>query len=77
MPMLHIVGVTSFNKNFEMGYAFLAGEMEVDYLFIIMALKELCEQLGVRPHVFVTDKEEAIKNALTQCFPGVKQVLCR
>jgi hypothetical protein len=56
MPMLHLTGVTSMNKNYELAYAFLPSEKDEDYLFVTEALKELCNRLHVRPRVFITDK---------------------
>jgi hypothetical protein len=76
MPFLHIVGVSNTEQNFELAYCFLLGETEVDYGFAIQQLCLLYHRYNLKPKVVITDKEQALKNALHMYFPGVPQLLC-
>ena len=38
MPLLHILGLTAFNKTFTIGYAFLSSEVQTDYIWALNSL---------------------------------------
>ena len=75
MPFLHIVGVSNTEQNFKLTYCFLPGETEVNYGFAIQQLYLLYHRYNLKPKVVITDKEQALKNALRMYFPGVPQLL--
>jgi MULE transposase domain len=76
MPFLHIVGVSNTNQHFKLAYYFLPGKTEPNYNFAIQHLYLLYARYHVKPKAIVTDKEQALKNALRTYFPGVPQLLC-
>ncbi|XP_078176323.1 protein FAR1-RELATED SEQUENCE 5-like [Carex rostrata] len=67
MPLLDIIGISSFNTSFYSGFAFLKGEREEDYVW---ALKMFGKILGEKkPHVIITDREYTLINAINIVFP--------
>ena len=77
MPLLDIVGHTSIGTTFYIGFAFIYGEKEEVYRWVLQQLKELYKTLGLRdPAVVVTDCDEALINALEAEYPEVKTLLC-
>ena len=75
MPFLYIVGVSNNGHNFKLAYYFLPSEIEADYSFAIRQLYLLYYRYNLKPKVVITDKEQALKNALRIYFPGVPQLL--
>ncbi|XP_077223979.1 protein FAR1-RELATED SEQUENCE 5-like [Tasmannia lanceolata] len=75
MPLLDIVGVTSFNTSFYSCFAFLQREEEEDYVW---ALETFGKFLGVDGHplVIVSDRELALMNAIQVVFPRTTHLLC-
>ena len=75
MPLFHIVGVSSFNTSFSACFSFLQKEEEGDYEW---ALKKFQNILGVDRHplVMVTDREQALLNAIKVIFPSIGHLLC-
>ena len=54
MPLLDIIGISSFNTSFYSGFTFLKGESEEDYIW---ALKRFSKILGEKqPYVIITDR---------------------
>ena len=41
MPLLNIMGSTRLNTSFFIGFAFLSGEMDEDYIWALNALKNV------------------------------------
>ena len=41
MPLLNIMGSTGLNTSFFIGFAFLSGEMDEDYIWALNALKNV------------------------------------
>ena len=74
MPLLDIIGISSFNTSFYSGFAFLKGEREEDYVW---ALKMFSKILGEKkPHVIITDREYALINAINIVFRECTHLLC-
>lgn len=75
MPLLNIVGVTSFNSTFFSAFVFMRKEEKSYYIW---ALQRFDKILGSErcPSAFVTDRELALMNALKFVFPEVPQLLC-
>ena len=71
MPFLHVVGVDNTGQNFELAYCFLSGETEGDYDFAIRQIYLLYSRYNITLNVIITDKEQALKNALRRYFPLV------
>ncbi|KAG5551462.1 hypothetical protein RHGRI_009772 [Rhododendron griersonianum] len=75
MPLLDIIGVSSFNKSFYSCFAFLEKEGEEDYAW---ALRMFSNLLGpsCQPSVIVSDRELALMNAIKVVFPTTTNLLC-
>jgi hypothetical protein len=71
MPFLYVVGVTNIGHNFKLAYYFLPGKIEGDYNFAIRQIHLLYSQYNITLKVIITDKEQALKNALRRYFPLV------
>ena|SRR5579862_5512136 len=70
MPLLNIIGTTVFGTSFYVGFAFIAGEGNGDYLWAIKELKTLMYGEDISdPAMVVTDRELALINALKEIFP--------
>lgn len=76
MPLVQMIGVTSTNTSFSIGFAILKKEKVQNYVW---ALNQLKLRLGheVYPTVIVTDRELALMNACTNVFPNSNKLLCR
>jgi hypothetical protein len=75
MPLLHILGVSSTQKQFSAGFCFLSGEEHDDYLWAIESFEQTVFH-GLSPLVIVTDNEAALRNACIRIFPTSRLLLC-
>ena len=76
MPLLDIIGMSSFNKSFYAGFCFLLHEKQEDYVW---ALRMFSNAMGFddsQPLVIVTDREFALINAIDEVFPRANHLLC-
>ncbi|XP_074293185.1 protein FAR-RED IMPAIRED RESPONSE 1-like [Silene latifolia] len=75
MPLLDIIGISSFNKSFYAGFAFLRNEKTEDYIW---ALQVFARVLGPNSHpsVIVTDRQLALIDAIGVVFPRTTHLLC-
>ncbi|KAM5575510.1 protein FAR1-RELATED SEQUENCE 5-like [Rosa sericea] len=75
MPLLDIVGVTSFNTSFYSCFVFMQKEEEEDYVWALTMFSRI---LGVEvyPLVIITDRELALMNAINIVFPRTANILC-
>jgi hypothetical protein len=74
MPMLHVVGMASFNTSFTVAIAFMKSEDTASYKW---ALQELAKIFTGRtqPACITTDREQALINALASTFASAKHLL--
>ena len=75
MPLMHVVGMTSFNTIFTSCMAFLQSEIEADYKWALEQVRKIYGDT-LKPKVIVTDRELALMNALTVIFPETHNLLC-
>lgn len=75
MPLLNIVGVTSFNTTFFSTVVFLQKEEVTDYEWALDCFRKM---LGLerQPLAIVTDRELALMNAIKVIFPNSTHLLC-
>src|SRR3954454_21153651 len=77
MPLLNIMGTTALGTSFFVSFAFLTGETNDDYLWVIKELKTLIRGEEILdPSVVVTDCELALINALKEVFLWSQNLLC-
>lgn len=76
MPLVQMVGVTSTNTTFSIGFAIIHNEKVQNYDWVLNQLKM---RLGheVYPSVIVTDRDLALMKACTNVFPDSNKLLCR
>jgi hypothetical protein len=70
MPFLHIVGVTSMNRTFDIAFCFMPNELKESYKHPIHSLLALFDLTGVSPRIFINNNETALKSNLTYFFPS-------
>ncbi|KNA03829.1 hypothetical protein SOVF_205420 [Spinacia oleracea] len=75
MPLLDIIGVSSFNKSFYSCFAFLEKEREQDYIWALQMFSNM-KGHSSDDLVIVTDRELALMNAIRVVFPRAKHILC-
>ncbi|KAL6547501.1 hypothetical protein OROMI_023222 [Orobanche minor] len=75
MPLLEIVGITSFNTSFHSCFVFLRGEVYEDYEWALRVFSDMLGD-GVSPSVIVTDREMALMKAIEVVFPNASNLLC-
>ena len=74
LPLLHILGCTNLQTFFSAGFCFLRNETQADYHW---AISNFFLKTGVpQPHVFISDQEDALKQAAHTLLPEVPQLLC-
>ncbi|POW07208.1 hypothetical protein PSTT_08425 [Puccinia striiformis] len=73
--LLHIAGINSSNKTFTFAFAFISREKEGNFTWALDQLR-LALSLHV-PQVILTDKEQALMNAIEVIFPTARHLLCQ
>jgi MULE transposase domain len=67
LPLLNIIGASSLNETTQIGLAFISGEAEHDFDWIMRVLRKLFENHQIRPpRIIVTDRQLALINALKE-----------
>ena len=74
LPLLHILGCTNLGTFFSAGFCFLRNETQLDYHWAVSTF--LAKIGALRPHVFISDQEDALKSAVRELLPTVPQLLC-
>ena len=76
--LFQITGITNIITVINFGFGLINSKKEPAYLWLLQQLNALRVQIGgiSEPQVIVTDKETALKNALSQVFPRAQQQLC-
>ncbi len=76
LPLLEIVGVTSTELTFTVGFAYMDSEGEENYVWALEKLRELYVLDESVPQVVVTDRDLALMNAVAFVFPTSQNLLC-
>ncbi|KAI1004522.1 hypothetical protein K3495_g3695 [Podosphaera aphanis] len=74
MPLLHIIGTTSFNMSFSVAFAFLRYEREHDYQWALENIIGLF--FDKLPVTIATDRELALTNSIETLLPNIAHLLC-
>ena len=75
LPLLHIVGMTSFNSQFPVGFCFLKEEKQNDYMWALSKLAAILTP-ETRPAVIVTDRELSLMASIDIIFLSSSHTLC-
>jgi hypothetical protein len=75
-PLLEIVGITSTDKTFVVGFGYMECEKMENYCWVLEKLKGLFIKQDLFPNVILTDRELALMNAIEVVFPHAVNLLC-
>lgn len=73
-PLFQIVGVTSTEMTFSAAFAFMDGEKEDNYMWVLEKLKGMMDPDSL-PEVVVTDRELALVNVIARVFSKATHLL--
>ncbi|KAL7236169.1 hypothetical protein ACSBR1_019437 [Camellia fascicularis] len=76
LPLLEMVGVTSTEETFSVGFAYLQYEREDNYAWALGILHSLMDGNSL-PNIFVTDRKLSLMNAIATIFPRATNLLCK
>jgi hypothetical protein len=76
-PLLEIVGLTSTELTFPVGFAYMEQEREDNCRWALEKLKGLFIKEDLFPKVILTDRDNALMNAIAVVFPHTVNMLCR
>ncbi|MGI4816711.1 MAG: hypothetical protein ACRYE7_01875 [Janthinobacterium lividum] len=77
-PLVNICGSLGNNMTPQLGLAFVSGEKEEDYRWVLGCTKELLLKADIPfPRCFVTDRELALMSAIEGIFAESDHILCR
>ena len=77
LPLFEMVGVTSTDKTFAVGFAFLECEKENNFTWALEVCRSLLKKHVEMPQAIVTDRDTALMNAVAKVFPSSNALLCR
>jgi len=77
LPLLEIVGVTCTGLSFSVGFAFLSGEKEKNFIQALQKFRGSLLTSHMGPKVIVCDRDLALMNDINIMFPKATNSLCR
>lgn len=77
MPLLEIVGVTSTDMTYSVGFAYLSSEIEDNFIWALEMCRSLLCSTDIFPKVIVTDRDNALMNVVAKVFPTSTALLCQ
>ncbi|GAU51671.1 hypothetical protein TSUD_371910 [Trifolium subterraneum] len=77
MPLFKIVGVTSTEESYNVGFAYIANEKEDNFVWALETCKSLLIRKETFPKVIVTDKDKSLMNVVAKVFPNSTALVCR
>jgi len=76
-PLLQIIAIDHHNHSLPIGFAFLVkGETQDIYIWALTQLREICIKENL-VKVIISDKEPALRNAITKVFPNTVNLHCK
>ncbi|XP_050890300.1 protein FAR1-RELATED SEQUENCE 5-like [Lathyrus oleraceus] len=77
LTLLEMVGVTSTEKTYSVGFAFLECKKEDNFTWALEVCWTLLNDQGDIPKAFVTDRDAVLMNLVANVFPYSNALLCR
>ncbi|GAU51929.1 hypothetical protein TSUD_417120, partial [Trifolium subterraneum] len=77
MSLFEIVGVTSTEESYNVGFAYIANEKEDNFVWALETCKSLLISKETFPKVIVTDKDKSLMNDVAKVFPNSTALVCR
>jgi alpha-glucosidase len=75
MPLFELVGQTSTEETFNIGFAFMSNEKEENFTWVLQQCVCLLRN-KLRPNVVVTDRDAALMSAVATVFPDSAHMVC-
>jgi len=69
MPMFEVVGVTSSDLTYSVGFGFVTHEKEENFVWVLKMLRKLFTSKKNMPKVIVTDRDGSLMKAVGIVFP--------
>ncbi|KAH1257260.1 Protein FAR1-RELATED SEQUENCE 5 [Glycine max] len=76
LPLLDFVGVTPIRMTFSTGFAYMEGERVNNLVWALQRFRGLFLKRDALPGVIVTDRDQALMNAVKDVFPECTNLLC-
>nr|ABD32448.2 transposase, putative [Medicago truncatula] len=76
MPLFEIVGVTSTDMTYSVGFAYMTGEKEDNFTWALQMLLKLLKPKSDMPKVVVTDRDTTLMNVVAKFLPETSAILC-
>jgi hypothetical protein len=77
LPLLDIVGFTTTRASAYLSFAFIQNEQQPTYEVVLDFLAEVYDKLKLDfPRTILTNKEEALINAIYKVFPDTNTIIC-
>jgi len=76
MPMFEIVGVTSTDLTYLVGFGFVTHEKEENFVWVLQMMRKLLTSKINMPKVVVTDRDTTLVNAVATVLPKSSAILC-
>ncbi|KAL5166848.1 Protein FAR1-RELATED SEQUENCE 5 [Glycine soja] len=76
LPLLNFVGVTPTGMTFSAGFAYVEGERVNNLVWALQRFRGLFLKCDALPGVIVTDRDQALMNAVKDIFPECTNLLC-
>ncbi|GAU37191.1 hypothetical protein TSUD_30560 [Trifolium subterraneum] len=77
MSLFEIVGVTSTEESYNVGFAYIANEKEDNFVWALETCKSLLISKETFPKVIVTDRDKSLMNVVAKVFPNSTALVCR
>jgi hypothetical protein len=75
MPLFELVGETSTEETFNIGFAFMSNEKEENFTWVLQQCICLLRN-KLKPKVVVTDRDAALMSAVATVFPDSAHMVC-
>uniref|UniRef100_A0A494G8Q9 MULE transposase domain-containing protein n=1 Tax=Solanum lycopersicum TaxID=4081 RepID=A0A494G8Q9_SOLLC len=76
MPMFEVVGVTSTDLTYSVGFGFMTHEKEENFVWVLKMLCKLLSSKMNMPKVIVTDRDMSLMKAVAHVFPESYAMNC-
>ena len=76
MPMFEIVGVTSTDLTYFVGFGFVTHEKEENFVWVLQMMLKLLKLKINMPKVVVTDRNTNLMKAVAIVLPKSSAILC-
>ncbi|KAH1256460.1 PKS-NRPS hybrid synthetase [Glycine max] len=76
LPLLDFVGMTPTGMTFSVGFAYMEGERVNNLVWALQRFRGLFLKRDALPGVIVTDRDQALMNAVKDVFPECTNLLC-